>query len=316
MKIIVFPDNLGYPATLPDEPFADVGELRYFNDLPSETEFVRRSKDANAIILAWIKMTPHILNACPNLEIISFMGIGVSNYVDLPHAAARGITICNAPHYGDHSIAEHTLMLILALARKVILADKSVRAGAWEQEKLEGSELHGKTLGIVGLGGVGSKVAALGNALGMTVICHTSHPSPSRAKHHHIRFVGIDELLQSADVVSLHLATTSETKPFIGSQELAQMKTTALFINTARAELVDTTALAEAVRIGVIAGAATDVWNEEPPQPSHPLLIADNVVLTPHIAWNTTAAKSNILSMCIENVRAFFLGKSQNVVTL
>ncbi|GBD10542.1 Glycerate dehydrogenase [bacterium HR23] len=314
MPLLVIPDNLGYPKTLPPGLTTGLGEVRHYNDLPSPEEFVRRAREADALIWAWVKLTPEILDALPRLKVASYMGVGVSNYIDLPHATRRGIAVCNTPHYGDEAVAEFTFALILALARKLLPADASLRQGRWEQEALGGLGLRGKTLGVVGLGGVGSQVARLARAFGMRVLCSTAHPSPQRAQEHGVEFVPLETLLREADFVSLHCALTPETRLLIGARALALMKPTAFLVNMARAEVVDTGALAQALREGRIAGAATDVWEEEPPPKDHPLLTAPNTLLTPHLGWNADTAKWRMLEIALENIRAFFAGRPQNLV--
>lgn len=314
MPLLVIPDNLGYPKDLPPSLTAGLGEVRHYNDLPSAEEFIRRARDADALIWAWVKLTPDILDALPRLKVASYMGVGAGNYIDLAYASRRGIVVCNTPHYGDDAVAEFTFALILALARKVVQADQSVRQGRWEQEALAGLGLRGKTLGIVGLGGVGSQVARLANAFGMRVLCFTAHPSPERAQQHNVEFVSLEALLRQADFVTLHCALTPETRGLIGRRELACMKPTAFLVNMARAEVVDSAALASALQERRIAGAATDVWEEEPPPADHPLLRAPHTLLTPHLGWNADTAKWRMLAIALENIRAFFAGRPQNVV--
>ena len=314
MPLVVCPDNVGYPKELPEHLTAGLGEVRHYNDLPGPEEFVGRARDADALVWAWVKLTPAILDALPRVRVVSYMGVGVSNYVDLGHAARRGVVVCNTPGYGNQAVAEHTFALLLALARRVVEGDRSVRQSRWEQDRLEGVGLAGKTLGIVGLGGVGRSVAALGRAFGMRLLCTTAHPSPERAREHGVAFVPLGELLRQADVVTLHAALTEGTRGLIGARELALMKPTAVLVNMARAELVDTAALAQALREGRLAGAATDVWEVEPPPPDHPLLAAPNTVLCPHLGWNADTAKWRMLEIALENIRAFFVGRPQNVV--
>lgn len=314
MPLIVIPDNLGYPKVLPEGLTHGLGEVQHFNDIPSVGGFIARCQHAEAIVWAWTKLTPGILDACPKLKVASFMGVGASNYIDLTFAAQRGITVCNTPHYGDDAVAEFAFALLLALARKVVQADHSVRQHLWEQERLEGVGLAGKTIGIVGLGGVGGRMAAFARAFGMRVLCTTAHPSPERARRLGVEFVPLEALLHDADFVSLHAALDGQTRSLIGAKELALMKPTAYLVNTARAEVVDTAALAQALREHRIAGAATDVWEHEPPAPDHPLLGLPNAVLAPHLGWNADTAKWRMMEIALDNLRAFFSRKPQNVV--
>ncbi len=314
MPLVVVPDNLGYPSTLPDRFTAGLEDVRHYNDLPDAGEFISRCRDADALIWAWTRLTPAILDQCPNLKIVSFMGVGASDRIDLNHAWAKGIVVCNTPHYGDHAVAELGFAILLALTRRVTRADRSVRESRWEQNELEGVGLLGKTMGVVGLGGSGARMAAFANAFGMRVLATTARPSPQRADEHHVEFVPLDDLLSRSDVVSVHVALTERTRHMIGQEQLALMKPAAFLVNMARAEVVDTGALARALRDGRIAGAAVDVWDEEPPPPGHPLLGLENTVLTPHLGWNADTAKWRMLEIAVENVRAFFAGSPQNVL--
>ena len=314
MPLVVVPDNLGYPSTLPDRFTAGLEDVRHYNDLPDAGEFISRCRDADALIWAWTRLTPAILDQCPNLKIVSFMGVGASDRIDLNHAWAKGIVVCNTPHYGDHAVAELGFAILLALTQRVTRADRSVRESRWEQNELEGVGLLGKTMGVVGLGGSGARMAAFANAFGMRVLATTARPSPQRADEHHVEFVPLDDLLSRSDVVSVHVALTERTRHMIGQEQLALMKPAAFLVNMARAEVVDTGALARALRDGRIAGAAVDVWDEEPPPPGHPLLGLENTVLTPHLGWNADTAKWRMLEIAVENVRAFFAGSPQNVL--
>ena len=314
MPLIVFPDNLGYPSALPQDLTSNLGEVRHYNDIPDAEEFVRRAGDADALIWAWTRLTPPLLDACAQLKVVSYMGVGVSDYIDLHYAADRGIAVCNTPHYGDDAVAEFTFALLLALTRKVLEADRSLRQGRWEQERLEGIGLSGKTMGVVGLGGTGGRVAALANAFGMRVLCTTAHPSPQRAQEHNVEFTPLETLLRQSDVISVHVALDDRTRQLIGAEQLALLKPTALLVNMARAEVVDTVALGEALREKRIAGAAVDVWEQEPPPADHPLIGLENTVLSPHLAWNADTAKWRMVTIAIENVRGFFAGRPVNLV--
>ena len=314
MPLVVFPDNLGYPATLPEGLTSGPDEVCHYNDLPDVDEFIRRSRDADALVWAWTRLTPALLDECGNLKVATFMGVGASDYIDLPYAASRGIVVCNTPHYGDDAVAELTFALLLALVRKVREADRSVREGLWDQAELEGSGLLGKTMGVIGLGGSGAKVAALAGAFGMRVLSTTAHPSPERARKHDVAFVPLETLLQQSDCISLHVTLSDQTRCLIGERELGLMKPSAVLINMARAEVVDTDALCDALRGNRIGGAATDVWEKEPPPADHPLIGLENALLSPHLGWNTDTAKWRMLDIALENVRGFFAGRPQNVV--
>ncbi|MDP3046445.1 MAG: hydroxyacid dehydrogenase, partial [Chloroflexota bacterium] len=226
----------------------------------------------------------------PRLKVITLHGVGVDQ-VNLTAAAARGIPVTNVPGANAQAVAEHTIGLMLAVLRHTAFADSHMRGGGWAGARLLGEELEGKALGIIGLGNIGRRVAALGQAFGMTVIAHSPRvtaPPPG------ITMMELAPLLTAADVVSLHAPQNPQTEGLISANRLALMKPTAILINTARGALVDDIALAEALSAGRLAGAGLDVFNKEPPDASSPLLGLSNVVLTPHIGSSTTGALHNI----------------------
>ena len=287
--------------------------LMYDDAPPSQEALVARLTDAWGMVLGWARIDERVLAACPSLKFISFTGVGVTNYVDLDAATRRGVLVANTPHYGDDTVAEYTLALMLGLARHLTVLQRTLREGRWDQEPA-GIELRGKTLGILGLGGVGSRVARLGGALGMRVVAWTAHPSPERAAACGITFVERDDLAAASDVVSIHLALTSGTRHLVDGPFLSRMKPGALLINTGRGALVDTAALIDALEAGRLAGAALDVFEDEPLPPDHPLRRVEHVVLTPHAAYNSREAAKRQLSIAVENVVAALQGRPQNVV--
>ncbi|MBW3578643.1 MAG: phosphoglycerate dehydrogenase [Actinobacteria bacterium] len=225
-----------------------------------------------------------------NLKVIARAGIGLDN-VDVAAATRAGIVVCNAPQSNIVSAAEHTVGMLLALARNIPQADAALRAGRWERARWSGTELHGKTLGVVGLGRIGVLVAQRCNAFGMRLTAYDPYISVDRAARMGVELIDdLDELLRRVDFVSIHLPKTSETVHLIGAQRLRLMKPTARLINVARGGIVDEDALYEALRDGVIAGAALDVFAEEPTT-SSPLFGIDNVVVTPHLGASTREAQ-------------------------
>jgi phosphoglycerate dehydrogenase-like enzyme len=226
-----------------------------------------------------------VLRANPQLLCLARCGAGVDN-IDVAEATARGLPVLYAPGASTQSVAEHALMLMLAAARQACRWDREVKARRWKaRETARGVELAGKTLGIVGMGRIGRRVAELGAALGMEV-SYWSRSSRDERFHR----VELDALLRSADVVSLHVALADETGGLLGAQQFASMKPGALLINTARGALLDEEALYRALTEGPLGGAALDVLTAEPPPDDHPLLALDNVVFSPHIAGITDVA--------------------------
>ena len=314
---IVYPDA--------NEPIADLltgarrarieaaGRLTVHLGAPeSDAVFLERIGDADALMLGW-GLPAEVMEAAPRLELVAFVGIGAGNFVDLERAAARGITVCNAPGYADNTVAEHALALMLAAARHVGRLDRALRRGRWEQT-LPGVELRGKRLGLVGFGGIGARVAALARGLGMSVRAWTRNPDAARAAEHGIAFAALDEVLGESDVVSVHVALAPETEKLLDARALALTKPGVILVNTARGEILDEAALHAALVSGHVGAAALDVYGEEPLPPDHPLLDLDNVVLTPHVAYNTPEATHALLDITIDNVVAYFEGRPVNVV--
>jgi D-3-phosphoglycerate dehydrogenase len=212
-------------------------------------------------------------------------------------------------------VAEHALALMLAVARHLSEFDKKIRRGIWEQE-IAGVELRGKRVGVIGLGGIGQAMARICNALGMEVICWTRRPSPDRARTHGVVFRELNELLSTSDFISVHLADCKETTKFIGQREFELMKKGLVFVNTSRGRIVDTKGLTYALREGSIGGAGLDVFETEPFSPPHPLFEFENVILTPHVAFNTRQSTINITKIGLQNVLNFMKGRPTNVVNI
>jgi len=249
-----------------------------------------------------------VIAAGSRLKVIARAGIGLDN-VDVRAATARGVMVCNAPQSNVISAAEHTVALLLACVRRVPQADRSVRAGLWRRAELEGVELHGKTLGVLGLGRVGALVAQRCHAFGMRLIAYDPYVTAERAASMGVELCDtVPELCAIADVVTVHLPKTRETVGIIGERQLRMMKPTARVVNTARGGLVDEAALFRALSQGWIAGAALDVFEVEPPG-SSPLLGLDNVVVTPHLGASTLEAQDKAGTMVAEAVAAALAGE-------
>ncbi len=264
-------------------------------------------------VRAYCVLDEEALAHAPSLKMISIMGTGTDN-VDLAAASRRGVVVSNTPAVGAVSVAELTLGLLLAVARAIPVSDRRLRAGAWQH--VEGPELHGKTLGLVGLGAIGQHMARLGTGLGMRVIGWSFRHDPARAAASGVELVDRDELFRQADVVSVHLRNTPEARGFVAARELGLMKQSAILVNTARAAIVDEAALVAALREGRIAGAGLDVYLREPlPADANPYRDLDNVVLTPHIGAVTAEANARARKMPVDNIIAFLEGHPEHVVT-
>jgi len=249
------------------------------------------------------------IEAGANLKVIGRAGIGLDN-VDVDAATRRGVMVVNAPQSNILSAAEHTLALLLALARNVPQADVSLRGGAWDREGLQGVELHGKTLGIVGLGRVGTMVAQRALAFGMRLLAYDPYVSKDRARELGIELVpDLEALLVQADFVTIHLPRTPETEALIGERELSLMKEGARVVNTARGGIVDEAALAGALRSGKLGGAALDVFESEPPDADNPLFGLPNAIVTPHLGAATREAQDKAGVAIAEMVRLALKGE-------
>ena len=313
---IVLPDGDPHMAALLSRPdFAArldrLGGARLHANLPAnDDELVDRIGDATVVILG-AYLTGPVLRRLPGLRLVAFTGTGAGTFVDLPVAAECGIAVANVARYGDAAVAEHALALIFALAKHVVGNDRAVRAGEWHVG--QGIELAGKTAGIVGYGGIGARLAALLEAIGLRVVAWTPRPDPARLTSPSQRFVELKDLLASADVVSLHLALTEQTRGMIDEPLLRSLKPGALFVNTARAELIAPGALERVLAEGRIA-AALDVFETEPLAAQSTLRNLPNVVLSPHQGYNTPESLERMLDVVVANIEAYLSGAPTNIV--
>ena len=300
------PPVLRSSAVFPE--LAARAELSYFDTLPdSEERLIERIRDAEIVlnIRSSQKFSERVFDSCPRLRLLSVWGTG-TDHVELAAAKAHGVTVTNTPGVSAVSIAEHTLALLFAVARRIPQIDRETRAGGWPRGRFV--ELRGKTCGIIGLGAIGRQFARLAEGIGMRVVAWTMHPRPGDP------IVPLDELYRTADAVSLHLRLSPETQGFVGAAQFALMQPSAILINTARGAIVEEAALVNALTSGRIAGAGLDVFAAEPLPPGHPLTALDNVVLSPHCAGITPEALEAGLRMSVENIWAFLEGRPEHVV--
>jgi D-3-phosphoglycerate dehydrogenase len=265
------------------------------------------------VVRSATKVDERLISKAPKLRVIARAGTGIDN-VDLDAASARGILVMNAPGGNSVSVAEHALALMLSLARSVPVADATMKRGVWDKKKLTGAELRGKTLGLVGLGRIGQEVAARSRAFGMEIVAHDPFISEEVASSLGIRLLGLDALCETADYISLHVPATTETRHLFGKARLAKCKKGIRIVNTARGELIDETALADAIESGHVAGAALDVFEKEPPADWR-LVQLPQVVATPHIAASTAEAQELVGLETAAAVRDYLaLGVIRNAV--
>jgi len=282
-------------------------------DRTKPEERIERAKDADAIFTNKVIIDAALMAQLPKLRYIGVLATGY-NVVDTAAAKERGIVVTNIPAYSTPSVVQHMFALLLELTNHVALHADAVRGKAWCCAtdfcftKTPLIELSGKTLGIVGWGTIGKRVADVARAFGMNVVAH------SRTRHDDAPWVELDALLAQSDVVTLHCPLTPQTQHLINAQRLSLMKPTAFLINTGRGPLLDEQAVADALNTGRLAGFAADVLSTEPPKTDNPLLFAKNTIITPHIAWATGAARQRLMDTAVNNLKSFFEGAPVNQV--
>lgn len=263
--------------------------------------------DADGLVVrSETKVTAEVMDAARKLRVIGRAGVGVDN-IDVAAATARGVVVMNAPDGNTITTAEHTLALLIALARNIPQANASMRAGKWERKRFIGAELQGKTLGIIGLGRIGRAVTTRARGFGMIIVAHDPFTAPDQARDLEIESASLDEVFARADFLTVHTPLTSETRGLIGAHAFAKMRPGVRVINCARGGLVDEAALFDAIKSGVVAGAALDVFEQEPPPADHPLLGLDEVIVTPHLGASTTEAQEGVAITVAEQMRDYLL---------
>ena len=319
MKLVFLDGHALNPGDLPAPYdgyalFQEFGEVTVYDRTPPGLT-AERIGDAEAIFTNKVRLDAELLADCPNLRYIGVMATGY-NTIDVAYAAAHGITVTNIPDYSTDAVAQHVFALLLALTNRAAEHDRSVKAGEWAAcpdfcyftHPL--TELSGKTMGIIGYGHIGRRVAEIARAFGMRVLVH----SRTERAGEPVRFVGLDELLAESDVVSLHCPLFPETRGLIGQTALARMKHSSILINTARGPIVDEAALADALRRRQIAGAGVDVLSREPAKPDNPLLSAPHCLITPHIAWGASETRIRLLEIAADNLRQYLNHSPVHVV--
>ncbi len=314
MKIVVVDGATLNPGDLSWQLLESCGSYEvYPHSTPEET--VTRCQGADAVLINKAPFSRSMLAALPALKYIGVTATGF-NIIDISAASERGIVVTNVPTYGTASVAQMVFALLLEMTQHVGHHSQTVREGRWSKSPNFSYwdypliELAGLTMGIVGCGRIGQATARLGAAFGMNVIGYRALSADTAL----ITPVGLDELFARSDVVSLHCPLTPETAGLVNAARLALMKPSAFLINTSRGLLVNERDLADALNQGRIAGAGLDVLSVEPPQPDNPLLTARNCVITPHNSWATQSARKRLMQIAIENLRAFAVGRPQNVV--
>jgi phosphoglycerate dehydrogenase-like enzyme len=296
------------------ERLRSVGQVALHADRPAtDEEQVRRARDAVCLINSRgaVKWPGHLLRQLPALKMITVCGIG-TDAIDLEAARALGVVVCNLPGRTAPIVAEHALALMFAVARRGAFQTNELKQGRWAPQ--DNVFLRGKTLGLLGSGPIAAEMARLAGAVGMRVQAWTFHPSDERAAQLGVSFVPFDELLRTADVLSIHLKLTDQSRGMIGARELGLLKPGALLVNTARGPIIDTATLVAALNSGHLGGAGLDVFDEEPLPADHPLLSCAQVVLTPHNADQTPEGMEMLNAGVVDNVLAFLNGAPQHRV--
>ena len=317
MNIIILDGYALNPGDLSYDVLTQFGTLTVY-DRTTPEQVVERAKEADALLTNKVVLGEQEFAQLPRLRYVGVQATGY-NVVDVVAARKHGITVTNIPAYSTASVAQMVMAHLLNIAQRVDYYAQQNRAGRWtdscdfcywDQPLIE---LAGKQMGVVGFGRTGSAVARLAKAFGMTVAAYTSKPQEELPEG--VVRMSLDELFRSSDVVSLHCPLTADTHHLVNAERLALMKPTAILINTARGPIVDEQALADALNSGQLYAAGVDVLTEEPPRLGSPLLTARNCFVTPHIAWATREARTRLLQICEDNLRAFIQGTPQNVVS-
>lgn len=293
------------------------GQLTVY-DRTSVAQIAERAKDADVVFTNKVPLDAQTLDALPKLKYIGVLATGY-NIIDTARASERGIVVTNIPGYSTQSVVQLTFALLLELCHRVQRHSDSVFDGKWSRSPdfsfrdYPLIELAGKTMGIIGFGDIGQRVADVAAALGMNVLGY-SRTQTEQAHRLYFNWADLDTLLAGSDVISIHSPLTPQTQGLINKETLAKMKPSAFLLNTARGPIIAEADLAEALNEGRIAGAGLDVLSAEPPAPDNPLFSAKNCIITPHIAWATKEARTRLMGMVTDNLQAYLDGKPINVV--
>ncbi|HAD20948.1 MAG TPA: glycerate dehydrogenase [Opitutae bacterium] len=318
MKITVLDGYTSNPGDLSWEAFEELGELTV-HDRTTPEEVVSRCAGCEVVFTNKVVMDAGIMDQLPDLKYIGVLAT-VTNVIDLEHASEKGICVTNIPGYGTDSVVQHILAFMLHFSSKVSVHNDAVHEGNWVNSVdfcfTLGTlnELSGKTLGVIGLGTIGRKLAKVADAMGMKIMA--SHQSSMNRLElpYEVEWLPVDDIFARADFLSLNCPLTQETDKIVNTDRLQKMKNTAILINTGRGPLIDEQALADGLNRGTIGGAGLDVLSSEPPAEDNPLLTAKNCVITPHIAWASREARDRLIAIAKDNLSAYLSGISRNRV--
>ena len=295
-KVFIYPEHI--------KLLEKYGEVIIYKDIPSKDEGIKRIEEAEIVIDNWFDMPAEVIAAAKKLKFISVAATGYE-WVDLKEAVKSGVIVSNSPGFSTEAVAEHTIGLLLASSRLVGRAVDDTKKGRWGKDEYRGKELSGKTLGIIGFGTIGRRVGEIAEkGLGMRVLGVTSQSGQDEW----------DKLLQTSDFISINSPLTEKTKGMIGAKEFDQMKKGVVIVNTGRGAVLDEKSLMSNLKSGKIFASVLDVLIDEPVK-NHPLFSLPNVVITPHIAYDSDESRFRLSEIQVENITAFVEGKPQNVVT-
>ena len=318
MKIVVLDGYTLNPGDLSWNGLKQLGDVVIYDRTPHD-KILERSIDAEVLFTNKTPLEGHVLEQLPSLKYIGVTATGY-NIVNTEVAKQKGITVTNVPGYGTESVVQLTFALLLELCLHVQHHSDEVRSGKWSRSEdfsfwdFPLIELSGKTMGIIGLGNIGQKVAEVATAFGMNILAASRRQS-DQSKRSNFQWADINVLLENSDVVSIHCPLVPETKGLINKESIKQMKRSAFLLNTSRGQIIIDEDLAEALNHDVIAGAGIDVLSVEPPPENNPLFKAKNCVITPHIAWATKEARERLMNIAVKNLAEFIAGRPMHVVS-
>lgn len=316
MNIVVLDGFAANPGDLSWNFLSKYGSFKVFDRTP-ENLIVGRAENAEIVIVNKTPISRETLEKLPKVKLIAVLATGY-NIIDCAACDERGVLVANIPSYSVSAVAQQTFAFILEYANRIGEHTLSVKSGDWAKNSdfsyqvAPLCELEGKTLGIIGYGRIGRKVASIAPCFGMNVLVHTAHPE----KYVDADFVSLDELLEKSDIVSLHCPLTPETQGMVNADFISKMKDSAFLINTSRGAQIDEKALADALNSGKLSGAGVDVLSVEPPKADNPLLSAPNIYITPHIAWASHETRARLLSILEENISSFVNLNPINIVNM
>lgn len=317
MKIVILDSNALNPGDMSWDQIKAFGDVTTYPRTQGKDEIIARIGDSDIVLLNKVPIDAEILDACPSVKLICCLSTGY-NVVDIHAARDRNIPVCNVPAYSTAAVSQFTFALLLELCHRIGHHDQTVHDGKWTAcpdfcyWDTPQMELAGKTMGIIGFGRIGQAVGRIAKAMGMEVLAYSRSRRSEGEKI--AEYVDLETLLHSSDIISLHCPLFPETEKLINARAIEKMKNGAILLNTARGQVIDEAAVADALKTGKLRGAAMDVVSEEPIRADNPLLSAPNCIITPHMAWAPMETRQRILDITVENIRGFLSNNPINVV--